>query len=398
MGNTAIEQILKGVAGENVTVKPDYVVVNDGQGHKALDLVERGIVNRDHIILFFDHDVPTGTSEAAAVVGKLERFSQEYGIRYIQAKGTGYQVMLDEFVKPGDIIISAGKHNSIYGARGALGLNVNVEQLAHVMMKGTFDIQIPQSVKVAVKGRLQGAASAIDAFITFLGNTVLENFSGRALEFTGEGMDSMTGPQRETFLSMVAQTGAVTAFYQKEARGQYAKELEFDLSQVVPAAALPSTLDTYKPTYDYKPISQLEGIKLNQGYIGGYTGGRIEDLRLAAKLFEGKHIAWGFRLCISPVTSDVYLQAMDEGLLDIFIDFGAQIIAPGEHGINRQGAGVVGHGEKEITTGSYNYPGCLGCEDAEIYIASTASVAAAALTGTIAQPDQAGQPAVCGKE
>ena len=385
MGKTAIEQILNGVAGENVTVKPTYVVVNDGEGHKAVDLVERGIVNRDNIIIFFDHDVPTGTPEAAAVVGKLERFSQEYGIRYIQAKGTGYQVMLDEYVKPGDIIISAGRHNSIYGAGGALGLNVNVEQLAHVMMKGTMQMQIPQSVKVKVKGSLQGMASAMDAFITFLGDTVLENFSCRVLEFTGEGMDSMTKPQRETFLSMAAQTGAVTAFYQKEAEGQYAKEMEFDLGKVVPAAALPSTLYTYKPTYDYKPISQLAGIKLNQGYIGGYTGGRIEDLRLAAQMFKGKHIAWGFRLCVSPVTSEVYLQAMEEGLLEIFIDFGAQIIPPGEHGINRQGAGVIGHGEKEITTGSYNYPGCLGCEDAEIYIASTASVAAAALTGMISE-------------
>lgn len=385
MGKTAIEQILNGVAGEMVTVKPTYVVVNDGEGHKAVDLVERGIVNRDNIIIFFDHDVPTGTSEAAAVVGKLERFSQEYGICYIQAKGTGYQVMLDEFVKPGDIVISAGRHNSIYGAGGALGLNVNVEQLAHVMMKGSFQMQIPQTVKITVKGCLQGKASAMDAFITFLGDTVMENFSGRALEFTGEGMDSMTKPQRETFLSMVAQTGAVTAFYQKDAEGQYAKEMEFDFGAVVPVAALPSTLYTYKPTYDYKPISQLTGIELNQGYIGGYTGGRIEDLRLAAGMFKGKHIAWGFRLCISPVTSAVYLQAMDEGLLEIFIDFGAQIIAPGEHGINRQGAGVIGHGEKEITTGSYNYPGCLGCEDSEIYIASVASVAAAALTGIITE-------------
>lgn len=385
MGKTAIEQILNGVAGEMVTVKPTYVVVNDGEGHKAVDLVERGIVNRDNIIIFFDHDVPTGTSEAAAVVGKLERFSQEYGICYIQAKGIGYQVMLDEFVKPGDIVISAGRHNSIYGAGGAVGLNVNVEQLAHVMMKGSFQMQIPQTVKITVKGCLQGKASAMDAFITFLGDTVMENFSGRALEFTGEGMDSMTKPQRETFLSMVAQTGAVTAFYQKDAEGQYAKEMEFDLGAVVPVAALPSTLYTYKPTYDYKPISQLTGIELNQGYIGGYTGGRIEDLRLAAGMFKGKHIAWGFRLCISPVTSAVYLQAMDEGLLEIFIDFGAQIIAPGEHGINRQGAGVIGHGEKEITTGSYNYPGCLGCEDSEIYIASVASVAAAALTGIITE-------------
>ena len=95
-----------------------------------------------------------------------------------------------------------------------------------------------------------------------------------------------------------------------------------------------------------KPISQLAGIKLNQGYIGGYTGGRIEDLRLAAQMFKGKHIAWGFRLCVSPVTSEVYLQAMEEGLLEIFIDFGAQIIPPGEHGINRQGAGLSATGRR----------------------------------------------------
>mgnify|MGYP001026280697 CR=1 FL=1 len=385
MGKTAIEQILNGVAGGDVNVTPTYTVVNDGEGHKAVDMVERGIVNRDSIVVFFDHDVPTGTPESSAVVSKLEKFAQEYGIRYIQSKGVGYQVMLDEFVKPGDIIVSVGRHNSIYGARGAFGLNVNVEQLAHVLMKGSLQMKIPQSVKIEVKGSLQGKASAIDAFITFLGTTVMENFSGRALEFTGAGMESMTEHQRETFLSMVAQTGAVTAFYQREAEGQYAQELEFDLGTVVPAAALPSSLYTYKPTYDYKPISELAGLKLNQGYIGGYTGGRIEDLRLAAEMFKGKHIAWGFRLCISPVTSEVYLQALEEGLLEIFIDFGAQIIPPGEHSINRQGAGVLGPKEVEITTGSYNYPGCLGCDDAEIYIASTASVAAAALTGTITE-------------
>jgi 3-isopropylmalate/(R)-2-methylmalate dehydratase large subunit len=264
-----------------------------------------------------------------------------------------------------------------------MGLNVNVSTMANLLMTGQYEVKVPQTVLVELKGKLPEGVSAIDLFITFLGKTVDNNFEGRAIEFTGEGLASLSSQEKTVLCSMATRTGAFTAFVNENPEGLYAQTLSFDLGKVVPVAALPSQLYTYKPLFNYKSVKELNEVELDAGFIGGYTGGHIEDLRLAAKAMEGNKIALGFRLNISPVTSSVYLQAMEEGLIDIFIDFGAQILPPSDRNVILQGAGVIGKGEKMITTGSYNYPGCLGVADSQIYIASTASVVASAISKKI---------------
>lgn len=382
MKMTMAEKILGGSAGQFVVVKPDYLVINDGIGHKAVGLVEKakGIANKDKIIIVIDHDVPAGDSKGAAIFQQLVSFSKEYDIKFIQARGISYQVVLDSYVKPGQVVASCGTHNSVYGAVGALGLNVQVSTMGTLLMNGEYEVKVPETVAVELKGKLATGVSPIDLFITFLGNTVDNNLEGKAIEFTGEGLQNLSLHEKTVLCSMATRTGAFTAFVNENPEGAYTQTISFDLGSVEPVAAMPTESDNSKSKFEHKTIKELNSIELDAGFIGGYTGGYIEDLRLAAKAMEGKRIALGFRLNISPVSSKVYLQAMEEGLLEIFIDFGAQILPPSDRNVILQGAGVIGSGEKMITTGSYNYAGCLGTTDSEIYIASTASVVAAAIS------------------
>lgn len=382
MKMTMAEKILGKTAGQSVVVKPDYLVINDGIGYEAVELVEKakGIAGKDKAIIVIDHDVPAGDSKGAAIFQQLVSFSKEYGIKFVQAEGTSYSVMLDSYAKPGQVIASCGAHNSIYGSIGALGLNVEVDTMGSLLMNGEYEVKVPETVAVELKGKLSEDVSPIDLYITFLGNTSKEELQGKAIEFIGEEIKNLTTHGRTVLCSMAARTGAFTAFVNENPEGTYAQSISFDLGSVEPVAGLPTELDNSKTKFEYEKVKELNSIELDAGFIGGYTGGYIEDLRLAAKAMEGKRIALGFRLSISPVSSKVYLQAMEEGLLEIFIDFGAQILPPSDRNVISQGAGVIGSGEKMITTGSYNYSGCLGTKDSEIYIASTGSVVAAAIS------------------
>lgn len=384
MKMTMAEKILGGMAGKVVTVKPDYLLINDGIGYNAVDLVEKenGIADRDKVVIVIDHDVPAGDSKGAAIFQKLVGFSKEYDIKFIQAEGTSYTVMLDSYVKPRQVIASCGTHNSMYGVAGALGINVEVDTMGTLLMNGEYDIKVPETVAVELKGKLATGVSPIDLFITFIGKSESKNFEGKAIEFIGEGLKTLTSHEKTVLCSMAARTGAFTAFINEAPEGIFTETISFDLGSVETVAALPTESDNCKAKFKYKTIEELNSIELDAGFIGGYTGGYIEDLRLAAKAMKGKRIALGFRLNISPVSSKVYLQAMEEGLLEIFIDFGAQILPPSDRNVILQGAGVIGSGEKMITTGSYNHSGCLGTKDSEIYIASTASVVAASLSKT----------------
>ncbi|MDS0528506.1 aconitase family protein [Clostridium sp. SHJSY1] len=384
---TMIEKILGEKAGQVVTIKPDYLVINDGIGHKSVDLIDkkRGIADKDKVIIIIDHDVPAGDSEGAAIFQKLVRFSKEYGIKFIQAQGASYAVMLDSYAKAGQVIASFGAHNSIYGSIGALGLNLEVSTMRNLLMSGEYEVKVPETIAIELKGKLSKGISPIDLFITFLGNTSGVNFEGKVIEFIGEGLKNLNNHEKTVLCSMATRTGAFTALVNENLGGNYEKNISLELGEIEAVVAMPTEKKQYESEFKFKKVSELESISLNAGFIGGYTGGYIEDLRLAAKVMKGKRIALGFRLNISPVSSKVYLQAMEEGLLEIFIDFGAQILPPSDRNIILQGAGVIGSEEKMITTGSYNFEGCLGSKNSEVYIASTEFVVAAALTKTFSK-------------
>lgn len=381
---TLVEKILGGRAGQSVTVNPDYIVINDGFGHQSIDLIEATatIKNSEKVVIVIDHDVPAGNSESSAIFQKLVAFSKAHKVRFIQAKGITYLVMLDSFAAPNKVIVSCGGHNSIYGAAGALGLTVSLDVMKKILLDGDYLMQVPPTVLITLQGKLGKQVSPIDLFITFLTHADKAMLTGKALEFTGSGLSRLSPHEKTVLCSMATQTGALTAMLNQTPDGDYAQELIFDLSTIHPVVALPMAARTDQQ-FTYKKVSELSAVEFDAGFIGGYTGGYLDDLRLAAQLMENKKIALGFRLNVCPASSQIYLQAMAEGLLDIFIDFGAQILAPSDRNITLQGAGVIGPKEKIITTGSYNFAGCLGSDDAEVYIASVASVVKASLTKRI---------------
>lgn len=369
-----IEDVLGGKAGTIVTVEPDYIVINDGVSHAAVDEIST-VAKPEKVLVIYDHDVPAGRPEAAAVLRKNLAFAMKHGCPYIQAEGVGYQYMLNEMVKPGQIIIGGGSHGSIFGARGALGINVSIPELARVAETGRYSLVVPETVSVTVAGELKSGVSVMDAAMGFLRTHT--DLGRKAIEFY---CPSLTRHEQDVLCSMACLTGAYTAAVTEE---KPEEGIFLDLSEAEPMVMMPCDSRANQKSAEIRPKEAVAGTIVQAGQIGGYTGGTIEDLRKAAELMEGRKLCRGFRLSICPATSRDYIQAMEEGIITKFIDFGAQISAAGDHSVVVQGAGVMGPEECLVTTGLYTYAGAMGCEDARVYSVSVESVMAAAISRQI---------------
>lgn len=372
--STFIERILGQKAGQIAVIKPDYIVINDGISNAAVDEIST-VGNQDKVWVFHDHDVPTGSPEAASILKKNLEFATKNGCRYVQAQGVGYQYMLNEIVKPGEIIIGGGSHGSIFGAKSALGINVSIPELARVVETGRYSVIVPETVSVTVIGELKDDVSMMDAAFDFIAKKA--DIKGKVIEFYAP---SLSDHQKSVLCSMACMTGGYSAVVVGE---QTEKFIIFDLSQAEPMVMMPCESRAKQGTAKICKKSEVEGLALEAGQIGGYTGGTIEDLRKAAELIKDKKIAHGFRLSISPATSKDYIQAIEEGIITQFIDYGAQVQAPGDRSVVIQGAGAMGNNEKLLTTGLYTFAGAMGCDDAQIYSASVDAVIKASYTKQI---------------
>lgn len=372
---TFVEKLLGGKAGSVVTVEPDYAVINDGVSSAAVDDIST-VAYPERVFVIYDHDVPTGRPEAADVLRKNLAFAEKFHCKYIQAEGIGYQYMVNEVVKPGQIVTGAGSHGSIFGAIGALGINVSVPELSRIVETGRYSIVVPETVTVSLESDLADDVSAMDAAFYFLKHT--EHLKRKAIEVYAPELDLH---EKEVLLSMICMTGAYTASVRNQKPEQ--ADYTFDLRDVQPMVMKPVDVRANQGKAELVPKYTMLGTPFQAGQIGGYTGGTIEDLRKAAKVIDGKKLALGFRLSICPATSRDYLEALDEGLITKFIDYGAQINAAGDHSEVIQGAGAMGKGERLLTTGLYTYAGAMGMKEAEVYTASVESVAEASFSGQV---------------
>lgn len=367
---TFVEKLLGGTAGSVVTVEPDYIVINDGISHAAVDDIHTVAVP-EKVLVIYDHDVPAGRPEAAGILKKNLEFAEKYGCSYIQAEGVGYQYMINEIVKPGQIVVGGGSHGSIFGAIGALGINVSIPELARVTENGRYSLVIPDTMSVSIEGELPPNVGIMDAALLFLKEA--GEIKGKAIEFYAP---LLSLHEREVLCSMACMTGAYTAsMAEKKAPGS----MILNLAALKPMAVKPCKSREMQPEAEICERKELSELEMKAGQIGGYTGGTIEELRAGAELIAGKKLAHGFRLTVCPATSRDYIQAMEEGILTKWIDFGAQISAAGDHSVVVQGAGAMGPKERLITTGLYTFAGAMGCDDAEVYTASVPSVIEAAI-------------------
>lgn len=366
--STFIESVLKKKAGEIATVMPDYVVINDGISRAAADEIS-AVAIPSKVMVFHDHNVPTGSPEAADILKKNLEFAKRNGCTYIQAKGIGYQYMFNEVVSPGEIVIGGGSHGSIFGAKKAIGINVSIPELARAAETGRYSVIVPETVAVTFTGSLPESVSVMDAAMHFLASALV--IKDKSIEFFAPSLD---GHQKAVLCSMACMTGAFAAVTVDE---QGDNAVAFDLGSVKPMVMMPCSSRRDQGNAKIALKTDVEGIELQAGQMGGYTGGTIEELRTAAEMIKGNKLAEGFRLSVCPATSKDYLMALDEGIITKFIDFGAQIQAPGDRSVVVQGAGAMGTRERLLTTGLYTFTGSMGCDDAEVYSASVFSVIAA---------------------
>ncbi len=373
--STFIETVLGGAAGNVVTIEPDVVMINDGVSHASVDEIS-SVAYPDRVYVIYDHDVPTGRPEAAAILRKNLFFAQKYGCHYVQAKGIGYLYLLHDVVKPGQIVVGGGSHAAIFGANGVLGINVSVPELARLVETGRFSTVVPETVFASLEGTLPEGTGAMDAAFAFLRDN-REVFLKKALEVYAP---SFTQHEKEVFLSIVGSSGAYTASI---CNAPVKDAISFNLSSVVPMVMLPCENRENQKYAAFSDKAGLAGTSLHAGQIGGYTGGTIEDLRVAASLLKEKKLALGFRLSICPATSDDYIKACEEGLITQFIDYGAQVNAAGDHSEIIQGAGAMGANEVLLTTGLYTYTGAMGVPSSKVYSASVQSVALASVSKEI---------------
>jgi 3-isopropylmalate/(R)-2-methylmalate dehydratase large subunit len=306
-------------------------------------------------------------------------------------------------VLPGDLIIGADSHTCTYGALGAFATGVGSTDLAAAMLTGECWFRIPESMKFVLTGPMNQWVSGKDLILYIIGQIGVDGARYRAMEFTGDTVKDLTMADRMTIANMAIEAGAkngifapdsvTQAFVEKRARRSYtfyesdpdagyASGMEIDVTKIESQVALP-----HIPSH-VKGISRLGNIRIDQSYIGSCTNGRIEDLRVAARILKNRKAAPDVRLIIVPATPEIYRQAMKEGLFEIFLDANA-VISPPTCGACLGGhMGILAEGERCIATTNRNFVGRMGHPESEVYLAGPAVAAASAIAGRIAGPDE----------
>ncbi|MEC0182204.1 aconitase family protein [Paenibacillus peoriae] len=373
---TMIESILNEKSGGTAVIEPNYIVLNDSLSLDIVNELEniKQLEAPERVIVMLYFDTPAGNFISAEIQKKLIHFARKHELKFIQSQGISYHVLLDQYVKPGDIVVSPGKHNSIFGAKKALGVHVDPAELLNVCITDQLKLAVPETIHIEITGQLKPGASIKDFMLSFLASNELRNLN-KAIEFYGEGLNDLSPNETADLCQLATRSGAVTAFIHMDYQGP--GQESYDLGDVQPMAALPGSI------HQSKTIAELEGSPLSACFIGGCTGGSIEDLRQAAAILKGKRLPIQMRLSIGPQTNEIYKQAISEGLIQTFIDSGAQILSTGCASCVTTSKGVIGKGETMLSSSCWNYNGCNGSKDSQVYLASAESVANSALKGCI---------------
>ncbi len=418
MAMTITEKILAAHAGKEVIspgelidVGIDVIMGHDLSMPLAIHEMEKigakKVFDPEKIVLVPDHFTPNKDVKAAEGCKRMREFAREQGIsRYYEVGEMGIaHALLPEqgLVVPGDVIVGGDSHTCTYGAVGAFATGVGSTDLAAAMLTGTLWLKVPESMKLILRGKLQKWVGAKDLILHVIGNIGVDGALYMAMEFIGEAIDRLPMSGRLTMANMAVEAGAKNAIFAVDAtteeylRGRarrpytvfqsdrdagYADVREYDVERLEPMVAFP-----HSPG-NVKPVSAATDIVIDQVVIGSCTNGRIEDLRIAAKVLRGRKAASGVRLLVIPATQEIYGQAMKEGLLEVFLAAHAAISTPtcgpcvGGH------MGVLAKGERAVSTTNRNFIGRMGHPESEVYLTNPAVAAASAVKGRIAHPEE----------
>ena len=410
-GKTIVEKFLSkasgadAFAGQIVTAPVDVMFCHDGNrplGAEVFDSYGAAkVCDPRRIIQVMDHAPSCPTESVAKMHAYMRDFSQRQGVRlYECGEGSCHQLISEKgHVKPGYIVIATDSHTCTHGAMNALATGVGVSDLTCAMITGSLWFRVPETIQVVLKGKLPKAVFAKDIILYLAGLLGANGANYQALEFCGDGVATLSVEERMTITNMVIELGGkcgimpcdetLRAWLKDRVEGEiegvapdpdarYARVVEVDLGTLCPQVAKPHKVD------NVCPIDQVAGTPVQHGIIGTCTNGRIEDLAVAAEILKGKRIAHGMTLTISPASKSVYIEAIRRGYIEIFLQAGATIAIPGCSGCSGGAyVGIPADGEAVITTANRNFKGRLGNANSFLYLASPATVAASALTGSI---------------
>lgn len=410
MGQTIAEKIISEhaghdvKAGELVIAKVDVAAVQDGTGpltvqeFKKLGLPK--LKNPERSILFIDHASPSPRKELSNTHKVLREFSKEYGaVLSDVGAGVCHQRLVETFVNPGEILVGADSHTCTSGALGAFATGMGSTDIAVAMALGKTWLKVPETFRIEVKGEFQKGVCAKDLMLYIIGLIGADGATYKALEFCGETIENMTMSERYTLANMAVEAGAKAGLFATDdktreflkSRGRedkfreikpdenarYERVIEIYAEDVPHTVSCPHTVD------NTKNAEELSDVKVDQVYVGTCTNGRIEDLRIVAEILKGQKIFPDVRMLICPASKDVYLKALDEGLINIFVEANATVLPPGCGPCVGVHAGTLADGEVCLATQNRNFQGRMGNVNGEIYLASPYVAAYTALRGHI---------------
>lgn len=414
MGMTIAEKIIAlaaGVesckAGDIQTVELDRLMSNDGTTHLTIDMYNTQLKNPhiadvNKLVWIVDHNIPSDSPKTAASHKKMRDFARENGIKFYEGEGVCHQVMMENHVRPGELIFGADSHTCAYGALGAFGTGVGCTDYLYAMVTGTSWLLVPETLRFNLKGKLPDGVYARDLILTIIGKIGANGANYKAMEFGGEGLSSLTISDRISICNLCVEAGAKTALmevddiamnYLKEHGREpkavftsdddanFSKVYDIDLSEITPIVAKPHFVD------NVVPAKESLGVKINEAFLGSCNNGRLEDLRVGASIIKGKKVSPEVRFLVVPASRTIYQEAMKEGLLDIFMEAGAIVMNPNCSVCWGSCQGVIGEEEVLISTGTRNFKGRAGHRNSFVYLASAATVTASAIKGEIATAD-----------
>ena len=387
-------------AGEIVTVDLDWLMTNDATTHVSIDIFEnkvknKRIANPQKTIFILDHNVPSESIKTTQVQNKMRKFARAHGMPLHDGEGVCHQILLEKYVSPGQVVIAADSHTCSMGAVGAFGTGVGSTDFVAAMVTGQTWLMVPKTLKFNLTNAFQKGVYARDLILKIVGDIKSDGATYMAMEFGGPAVKHLTMDDRIVLCNLTVEAGAKngiiapdevterylqemgrtydkTLFFTSDADCQYEKVSEYDLSNIEPAVVSPHFVDNY----DTAGNKAKEQIPIQQGFIGACSNGRIEELRVAATILKGKAIVPTVRLLIAPASQRVYLQALQEGLLEIFLESGATVLNPNCSVCWGACQGVIGEGEVLISTGTRNFKGRAGSPNSFVYLGSAATVAA----------------------
>ncbi|MCX6231419.1 MAG: aconitase/3-isopropylmalate dehydratase large subunit family protein [Bacteroidetes bacterium] len=400
-GKTFAEKIFDASKGSIVFKKPDIVLTHDNTSSIEKTFIKMGgtkVFDPDQLLIVLDHNAPPTDAKLANDYQRIRDFAAEQGIKKFHDVGQGicHQIM-SEYARPKMLIVGSDSHSCTAGAFNAYAAGIDRTESAGLWKQGETWFRVPETIKIKLNGKLPKGVYAKDLSLWIIGMIGSSGADYMSIEYHGKGVKTLSISDRMTLCNLASEMGAKNAVFPADevlekhlgtktdgiwadADAVYLKEININLNEIFPVVAAPHHVD------NVKAVAEVQGTKIQQALIGTCTNGRLEDLREAAEILKGKQLPYGFQLLVIPASKAIYMQAMKEGLIEIFMNAGANVLATSCGPCLGTGQGIPADDTTVISTANRNFKGRMGNPKANIYLASPATVAYSALKGEITDP------------